>query len=202
MNDRTDRRTFLKQAALSTGALAGALGAGGLQAAARAAAWPGLERKTRRVVLIAFAGGVRTRETFGSPDNVPSLKALADEGVLYTRARTSNLGHFGATLSLFTGIAEARGIRENARGTDPTVFEYLRKDLTLPAGRVWVTTSGGAQQVNYAYGLHPDYGARYGANTLDGDGIFNREFRAVLDAYGRPQPVGFHFALFENNKSY
>jgi hypothetical protein len=190
MNDRTDRRTFLKQAALSTGALAGALGAGGLQAAARAAAWPGLERKTRRVVLIAFAGGVRTRETFGSPDNVPSLKALADEGVLYTRARTSNLGHFGATLSLFTGIAEARGIRENARGTDPTVFEYLRKDLTLPAGRVWVTTSGGAQQVNYAYGLHPDYGARYGANTLDGDGIFNREFRAVLDAYGRPQPVG------------
>jgi hypothetical protein len=132
---------------------------------------------------------VRTRETFGSPDNVPNLKALADEGVLYTRARTSNLGHFGATLSLFTGIAEARGIRENARGGDPTVFEYLRKDLALPAGRVWVTTSGGAQQVNYAYGLHPDYGPRYGANTLDGDGIFNREFRGVLDAYGRPRPV-------------
>lgn len=190
--DRTDRRTFLKQAALSTGVAAGALGAGGLlpQAAARAVARLGLERKTKRVVLIAFAGGVRTRETFGSPDNVPNLKALADEGVLYTRARTSNLGHFGATLSLFTGIAEARGIRENARGTDPTVFEYLRKDLALPAARVWVTTSGGAQQVNYAYGLHPDYGARYGANTLDGDGIFNREFRGVLDAYGRPKPTG------------
>jgi len=187
-----DRRTFLKTAALAGGAVLG----GGLAPGARAANRLGMpfaapfampfKGKTKHVVLIAFAGGVRTRETFGTPANVPSLKAMADEGVLYTRARTSNLGHFGATMSIFTGIAEARGIRENARGPDPTVGEYIRKDLGLPAGQAWVATSGGAQQVNYAYGLHPDYGPRYGANTLDGDGIFNREFKGVLDAYGRP----------------
>ena len=60
------------------------------------------DRKTKRVVLVAFAGGVRTKETFGSPANIPNLKAMADEGVLYTRMRTANLGHFGAAMSIFT----------------------------------------------------------------------------------------------------
>ena len=117
----TDRRSFLKSAA------AGAAGVSLLPALAGAA---GAERKTKRVVLIAFAGGVRTRETFGTPGNVPNMKAMADQGVLYTRAKTANLGHFGASMSLFTGISEARGIRENARGTDPT-------DLRVLAARAW-----------------------------------------------------------------
>jgi uncharacterized protein (DUF1501 family) len=174
---RPNRREFLHGAAV----------------VAAASALPALslpsERKTRHLVLVAFAGGVRTRETFGAPQNVPTLAAMAGEGVLYTRARTSNLGHYGAALSIFTGIAEPRGIRENARGPDPTLFEYLRKDLAWQANEVWITTSGGAQQVNYAYGLHPDYGARYGANTLDGDGIFNREFKGLIEKWGRPREL-------------
>jgi hypothetical protein len=114
---------------------------------------------------------------------------LAAEGVVYPRTRTSNLGHFGATMSLFTGISEARGIRENARGSDPTIFEYLRKDLALLATDVWISTSGGAQQTNYSHSIHPDYGAAYGANVLDGDGIFNTEFKGILDSYGRPREM-------------
>ena len=186
---RTDRREFLKAAALGAAVGAGVwnvLGARG-QAAVSLAGTP--VHKTKHVVLVAFAGGVRTRETFGSDANVPTLKAMAAEGVLYTRARTSNLGHFGAALSMFTGVSEPRGIRENARGNEPTVFEYLRKDLDLAANDVWITTSGGEQQVNYSYGLHPDYGARYGANTLDGDGIFNREFKSLLELWGRPKEM-------------
>jgi hypothetical protein len=77
----------------------------------------------------------------------------------------------------------------NARGPDPTLFEYLRKDRALAAGDVWISTSGGAQQTNYSYGLHGDYGPRYGANTLDGEGIFNREFRDLLGRYGRPRAI-------------
>ena len=149
----------------------------------------GIAPKTKRVILIAFAGGVRTRETFGTPANVPTLQAMADEGVLYTRMRTSNLGHFGAALSIFSGISEPRGIRENARGPHPTLFEYLRKDLGLSASDVWISTSGGAQQTNYSYGVHPEYGAKYGANTLDGDGIFNKEFKGLLDRFGRPREM-------------
>ena len=117
-----DRRQFMVGASLA--ALA-------LPAAARASLSQASAHKTRHVVLVAFAGGVRTRETFGSPGNVPTLEALAKDGVLYKRVKSSNLGHFGAALSIFTGISEARGIRENARGTDPTLFEYVRKDLGL-----------------------------------------------------------------------
>jgi len=146
--------------------------------------------KTRHIILIAFAGGVRTKETFGRESNIPQLKALADEGVLYTRVRTSNLGHFGAGLSIFTGVATQRGIRENSPGSAPTVFEYLRKGLELPAGEVWITTSGGAQQVNYASSLHPDYGPKYAATTLDGDGIFNDEFKRLIGGYGLPKEFG------------
>jgi hypothetical protein len=175
-----DRRQFMVGASLA--ALA-------LPAAARASLSQASAHKTRHVVLVAFAGGVRTRETFGSPGNVPTLEALAKDGVLYKRVKSSNLGHFGAALSIFTGISEARGIRENARGTDPTLFEYVRKDLGLAASDVWISTSGGAQQTNYSYGLHPDYGARYGANTVDGDGLFNAEFKSILEAWGRPKAL-------------
>ena len=180
MHDRPiDRRSLLKGAAAG-GALAGF----GLGALARPR-----DLKTKRVLLIAFAGGVRTRETLDTPANVPNLVGMGSEGVVYTRARSSNLGHFGAALSLFTGISEARGIRENARGNDPTLFEYVRKDLGLPASEVWISTSGGAQQTNYSYGLHPEYGPTVGANTLDGDGIFNKEFKDLISAYGRPREM-------------
>jgi hypothetical protein len=178
-----DRRSFLK-----TGA-AGAMGVAGLSLAPLASEAFGLERKTKRVILVAFAGGVRTKETFGRPENVPTLVRMADEGVVYTRVRTANLGHFGAAMSLFTGISEARGIRENTRGEDPTVFEYVRKDLGLSAGKVWISTSGGAQNANYSHGLHREYGVAYGANTLDGDGIFNSEFKGIVDAYGAPTEI-------------
>lgn len=171
---------------LRSAGLAGA----GLSLASSGLALPRLNRQTKRVVFIAFAGGVRTKETFGTPANVPNMVGMADEGVLFPRMRTANLGHFGAALSIFTGISEARGIRENSRGPDPTVFEYLRKDLGLSASDVWITTSGGAQQTNYAYGLHPEYGPKYGATTLDGDGIFNREFKDLLTRYGMPETMG------------
>jgi len=141
------------------------------------------------MIVVAMAGGVRTRETLGTPANVPNLLRIARQGVTYPRARASNLGHFGATLSIFTGISEARGIRDNTRGTDPTLFEYLRKDLGFSANDVWVSTSGGVQEANVSYSLHPEYGARFGANTLDGEGIFNAEFKGLLDTYGRPREM-------------
>lgn len=177
-----DRRTFLKAGALGASVLGLApLGAGAPRAAQR--------HRTQRLIVVAMAGGVRTRETFGTPSSVPNLMRIAAQGVVYPRTRATNLGHFGATLSIFTGISEPRGIRDNARGTDPTLFEYLRKELGLAANDVWVSTSGGVQEANVSYSLHPEYGASYGANTLDGDGIFNAEFKGLLDTYGRPREM-------------
>lgn len=178
-----DRRMFLKQGALGASAF-------GLAPLGVRAPYAPQRHQTRRLIVVAMAGGVRTRETFGTPAHVPNLVRIAAQGVHYPRARATNLGHFGATLSIFTGISEPRGIRDNARGTDPTLFEYLRKDLGLTANDVWVSTSGGVQEANVSYSLHPEYGASYGANTLDGDGIFNAEFKGLLDTYGRPREMG------------
>lgn len=194
-----DRRTLLRGAALGGGVaglcgLAGALpgpwagpSSGLLQEGPEGFGKPG--RKTKHLVLIAFAGGVRSKETFGTPANVPTLQAMADGGVLYPRTRAENLGHYGAALSIFTGIGEQRGIRDNTRGPDPTCFEYIRKERGLRQDQIWISTSGGAQQTNYSHGLHPEYGPPFGANALDGDGIFNAEFKAILDAYGRPRTL-------------
>ncbi|MEM7309432.1 MAG: hypothetical protein AAF682_22305 [Planctomycetota bacterium] len=184
------RPTFTRRSVLSgsAGALAGAALVGASPHALASAALL-RERKTKHVILVAFAGGVRTRETLDTPDNVPVLKQMADEGVVYPRTRTANLGHFGAAMSIFTGISEARGIRENARGPDPTVFEYVRRDAGLSASEVWMSTSGGAQQANYAYSTHSEYGPAFGANTLDGDGVFNQEFKDIVDRFGRPREM-------------
>jgi hypothetical protein len=185
MRDPVLTRRSLLKAGAATGALALGVEPG---AALLAAARP-TPRRVERVILVALSGGVRTRETLGTPANVPNLMRMAREGVTYSRARTSNLGHFGATLSLFTGIAEPRGIRENSRGGRPTVFEYVRKGLGLASSDVWISTSGGAQQANYSHSLHPEYGEAFGANTVDGDGIFNQDFRQILAAYGKPREM-------------
>src|SRR5262245_45020923 len=55
--------------------------------------------KTKRVVLVVFGGGVRSRETVQS-GNVPNLLRLAGEGVLYPSAHVENVGHYGAAASI------------------------------------------------------------------------------------------------------
>lgn len=179
---RLRRREFLRASAL-TGA--GALAGGTLLGrTAKALAAPGKEYKTKHVILVAFAGGVRARECIGSPENTPNMTALAQQGVVLPSVRAANLGHYGAALALFTGCPEARGIRENARGNTPTIFEYLRKDAGLAPQDVWLSTTAGAQTLNFAYSDNDRYGAAYGANLISTDGLFNAEFRDLIGKFG------------------
>jgi len=134
---------------------------------------------TQRVVLVVFGGGVRSRETIQS-ENTPNLKRIAEAGVVYPQTRVENIGHYGAAVSIFTGISESFGIRQNERTPHPTLFEYIRKDAKLSASDVWLSTSGSDQETNYSYGNDPRFGSRYGANLIGGEGIFNAEFREVL----------------------
>jgi len=136
-------------------------------------------RQTKRVVLVVFGGGVRTRETLDS-DNTPNLRRIADAGVVYSKTAVRNLGHYGAATSVFTGSWEEFGIRENARPAVPTMFEYVRKQAGLAASDVWLSTSGSDQETNYAYSSAAGYGAAYGANLLGGEGIFNAEFKQLV----------------------
>ncbi|HVY61191.1 MAG TPA: twin-arginine translocation signal domain-containing protein [Planctomycetota bacterium] len=148
------------------------------------------EMKTKHLVFVGLAGGVRSKETVLAPDNVPNLMKLAERGVMIPRVRTRNVGHYGALLSLFTGCVEVMGIRENTRGKNPTLFEYLRRSGKLRAEQVWLSTSGGPQQANLAYSLDKRYGADYQASLIDSEGLFNQEFKGVLDRFGRPKDGG------------
>jgi hypothetical protein len=171
------RRSLLKagMAAAGTAMLPGALFA--------AAPAP----KTKRVVLVLFAGGVRSKDTIETPANVPNLMRLVSKGVVFPNCGVANLGHYGASLSILTGVPEYMGIRENSRGYNPTVFEYVRKELKLPASGAWLSANNGSQGANFAFGLNKGWGAEYGANVIDGDGVFNQEFRDVLSQFGKPR---------------
>ncbi len=173
------RREFLKSSAIAASAAAFFPWRSALGASAPA--------KTRHVVVIAFAGGVRSKETIGMPQNVPSLTQLGTRGCVFPNVKAENVGHYGAALSIFTGNTEVFGIRENARSTNPTIFEYLRKNGQVSANSVWLSTTGGDQQVNFSYGLHPKYGGRYGASLIAPEGLFNAEFKDILDTFGRPK---------------
>jgi len=172
------RRTLLKAGVAAAGAAA-------LPAPLFGAAAPAY--KTRHVLLVLFAGGVRSRDTIGTPSNVPNLMRLAAKGVVLPNCGVANLGHYGASLSILTGVPEYMGIRENSRGYNPTVFEYVRKERKLSASSVWLSANNGSQGVNFAYGLNKGWGAEFGANVIDGDGVFNQEFRDVLSQFGRPR---------------
>src|SRR5581483_7855797 len=100
-----DRRHFLKLAGLTAASLANPL--------APRFAFAQAKRKTKRVILVALAGGVRTRDTFGTPENVPNLLKIAKEGVILPRVAARNLGHYGSALALFTGGIEEKVAKEN-----------------------------------------------------------------------------------------
>jgi hypothetical protein len=140
--------------------------------------------KTKHVILLAFAGGVRAREVIGTNSAAPNLMKIADKGAVLNSVKAANLGHYGAALAIFTGCPDAQGIRENDRGGSPTIFEYLRKDAGLPADQVWLSTTQGAQTINFAYSKNNDYGAKYGANLIGTDGLFNAEFRDLISGFG------------------
>jgi hypothetical protein len=191
---KVDRRDFLK---VSAAGAAGAVLAGSAFAEGgpttpgpnrgMAPAGPPAEKGPGHFLLVAFAGGVRSRETVGTPSNIPNLMKIAQQGVVMPQVRAANVGHYGAALSICTGCTEVRGIRDNNRGPNPTLFEYARKQLDLPAQDVWLSTADGAQTANFAFGTNPKYGQKYGANLIGSDGLFNAEFREVLERFGKPR---------------
>ena len=181
-HEPTRRHLLGRGAALAGAALIGPLARGLALPAPLRSALPGA-RVTQRVVLVVFGGGVRTRETLES-DNTPHLRRIAEQGVSYPHTAVRNLGHYGAASSILTGSFEAFGIREYARPTQPTLFEVVRRQAGLSAGDVWLSTAGSDQETNYAYSSAPGYGARYGANLIGGEGIFNAEFKQLVVGQG------------------
>ena len=141
----------------------------------------------RYVVLIGMAGGVRSKETIHKPEHIPNImKKIVANGVVFTNTATNGSGHFGSTYSIFTGNSERSYSRSLEPSPNPTIFEYLRKHCGYPADRVWISTLGSQQDKLLACGSHEQYGPDYGANLISGSGLFNQEFKSVMDYFGKP----------------
>ncbi len=182
------RRTFLREVA---GAAVGAQVFGvssALRAQAVAAA------RAPKVVVVTFGGGARDAETF-APDgqeNIPHmLRELIPQATFYTQVVNRGiLGHYVATASLATGVYESFNNFAAVQPANPTIFEYMRRDLRRPADDAWVVAPSNG------FG-----GIGESTNALYGRGLGARVLlpKHLLAAALREQPGGSYEHLLRDN---
>ncbi|MGH9407672.1 MAG: hypothetical protein ACRD3D_17770 [Terriglobia bacterium] len=97
---------------------------------------------SRKAIVVTFGGGCRDEETFmpEGQENIPNLlRELIPRSTFFTRVVNRGiLGHYVATASLATGVYETFDNFAAVPPDHPTVFEYFRRDLKLPAYDAWV----------------------------------------------------------------
>ncbi|GIV34735.1 MAG: hypothetical protein KatS3mg031_2270 [Chitinophagales bacterium] len=113
----------------------------------------------------------------GTPGSIPIPRILSTplqkQGTLFREVffSKSGTGHYNGLSTVLSGYYGTAGLRN--RPVHPTIFEYVRRHLGLPATKVWFVGNGignSTQLLNYSD--HPDYGARYGANFIAPSVIF------------------------------
>lgn len=141
------------------------IGALGSLVSRRAFALP----RQRKVVVVTFGGGARDEETFmpEGQENIPHLLAdLLPQATFFTQVVNRGiLGHYVATASLATGVYETFDNFAPVPPSNPTVFEYFRKDLQRPASDAWVVApSNGFNRIGASQ--HRAYGRELGAGVI------------------------------------
>jgi hypothetical protein len=152
-------------------------------------------------VVIVFMGGVRNTEAFDDSTHryIPNIWAnIRPQGVyyrdFYNMART---GMGTGTWSAMLGVRRDENQRGAPwRGLSPTMFEYYRKDRSVPQTKVWAVLSNDFDSFGINHSLHPGYGAPYAAslwgNSRNRDtGTFEEAMR-VMDR-DRPSLLTIHF---------
>ena len=64
--------------------------------------------RVEHVIVVAFAGGVRSKEVLETPANVPNLMRIASRGVTMPNVTCANLGHYGAALHIFNILRRSK----------------------------------------------------------------------------------------------
>jgi len=121
------------------------------------------------VVVVTFGGGARDEETFmpEGQENIPHLlNELIPQATIFTQVINGGiLGHYVATASLATGVYETFNNFAAVPPSNPTVFEYFRKDLKRPATDAWVVApSNGFNRIGESD--HRSYGSGLGAGVI------------------------------------
>src|SRR6185295_936439 len=142
--------------------------------------------QTQYVVYLMYSGGVRTMETWGTPSNIPRMNGLKSVGALHTGMIAPSNGHDQAKLANISGSKTRTYDRRNYRNDNPTIYEYFRKSLGIPASECWAISESAGVNSFLNYSKHPQYGAKYGANFVTPD-VFRSNFRDVLKRFATIQ---------------
>ncbi len=123
-----------------------------------------------RKVIVTIFGGVRRKETFstGGLHNIPHLAHdLLPQALFYNDVRNEGTtAHFNAISSILTGTWQRVGDWGELSPSSPTLFEYFRKQLGVPAKSAWIVASKKALTNLIGAGSSRDYGLPYAANVV------------------------------------
>lgn len=120
-----------------------------------------------------------TDQIGGLAGSIPIPKILSNtlqqQGTLFNEVKAAGVGHYTGLCTLLTGNRFInQGLRQ--RPTTPTIFEYARKYLGLPASQTWFVGNGIGNSVPLLnYSTHGDFGLKYGANFLAPNITFGTE---------------------------
>jgi hypothetical protein len=130
--------------------------------------WGQRSKRTGKVILVTFGGGVRYSETFAPEGlrNIPRLVEMRPEGHFFsTCANAGVLSHFNSTASIVTGNwqrVDDFGVQPPA---GPTLFEQFRKQTGAGPTDAWAIATNKSFSTMGA-GSDRDLGPRYGANVV------------------------------------
>jgi hypothetical protein len=125
--------------------------------------------RKQKVVIVTFGGGARDDETFApeGQENIPQLMtSLLPQSTFFAQVVNRGiLGHYVATTSIATGVYETFNNFTGDAPSNPTLFEYFRKDLRRPLQDAWVVSpSRGFAHMGAS--IAKGYGTDYGAGVI------------------------------------
>ncbi len=145
-------------------------------------------RDDRKVIIVA-CGGIRREETFLNTglENIPHLyHDLLPRSVFYPFLRNAGVtSHFNTISSILTGNWQRLDDWGEMPPADPTLFEYLRKQMELSRDNAWLISSNKALTSRIGASSIREFGPRYGANV-----VFPKQLliNAVIQAASQGHP--------------
>lgn len=147
-----------------------------------------LPRFPDHVVLVILGGGVRTAD-MADAVLMPRLAAMGAAGCVVTKITSGEPDSYSAAMRILTGRHEEIPAARLPRPDYPTLCEYVRRDLELPAEKVWFISYDGEDHLHLAYSTDAGYGVACAPGIATGIGAFASPLKGFLEAHGRPDPV-------------
>ena len=107
-------------------------------------------------------------------------QSLQKQGTVFRELKANAVGHYSGLNALLTGnYGFSQGLRQ--KPLFPTIFEYARRHLNIPATKTWFIGNGIMNSIPLLnYSLQENYGIEYGANFFAPNITFGNQGEAHL----------------------